>query len=200
MAISSVAWRCKRPVVLLCAVVASLFLTSVTHASATDGAYDGASSESSGPVTIPQPRVGVQAEFRIHNYNARGKCIGIANGLAGDWDCTSNPDQTWHWGEANKEGWRELVNGEGKCLAVNGGSTDAGARILGYACVKSSDQYWEFWSTPPWDGWSTLMNYKGWIWGSSGWAVGVAGGSTANGAALVLWSSEGHADQIWLGS
>lgn len=178
MTISRAASRCKRAVLLLCAVAAALVLTPTTQASAF-------------------PRPGDPGEFRIHNYNARGKCIGIANGLAGDWDCTTNRDQTWRWGDANAEGYHELVNGDGKCLAVNGGSTDAGARILGYECVKSSDQYWEFW-TNPW-GWYELVNYKGWFLGGSGsgWIVGVAGASTANGAALVLWPSLNHPDQMW---
>ena len=198
MTISSAASRWKRAALLLCAVVAPLFLTSVTQvsASATGDAYDAALKR---PVSIaiPQSRAGVLGGFRIHNYNASGKCIGIANGLAGDWDCTSNPDQDWHWGYPIAPGWRELVNGNGQCLAVNGASTSAGARILGYECVKSEDQYWATEDSPV-AGQSYLVNYKArFSRSATGRIVGVAGASTANGAPLVLWPAEGHPDQFW---
>lgn len=39
----------------------------------------------------------------IANYGASGKCIGISNGLAGDWNCTQNGDQRWHWANIGKD-------------------------------------------------------------------------------------------------
>lgn len=130
--------------------------------------------------------------FQIHNFNADGKCIGIANGLAGDWWCTNNPDQTWHWGAANAAGWQHLVNGDNQCLAVNGVSTADGARILGYLCVDSLDQYWM--PAPfPASGQLYIVNHN------SRKIVGVDGGSTDNGAALVQWPPQAPPAQLWNG-
>src|SRR5262245_1636917 len=66
--------------------------------------------------------------FRLHNYLAAGKCIGISTGgYAGSWWCTTNPDQTWHWGSKIDLGGYQLVNGNGQCLGVDGGSWSMGA-------------------------------------------------------------------------
>lgn len=135
----------------------------------------------------------------IENQNAPDKCIGISVGLAGDWYCTSNPDQTWYWeyGKYDSNGllWANLVNGDGQCLAVAGGSTDAGAAIWGYTCVRSLDQYWLVDS--PYN-WAPLVNQKGFESGTGNDVVGVAGGSTDNGARLVLWwFVDGAANQLW---
>ena len=130
--------------------------------------------------------------FQIHNVRAAGKCIGISAGLAGDWNCTTNPDQTWHWGPANSFGFNELINGNGQCLAVSGGSVSQGARILGYSCLGTSDQYWLTGID------DDLLNYN-WVANVSAVAsvVGVGGASTANGAPLVLWSANTSTDQKW---
>ena len=146
---------------------------------------------------VPRPGLKLQAAasgtFNIYNYNAFGKCIGIAHGTAGDFYCTTNPDQTWHWGAANSTGWKELVNGNGQCLAVAGGSTSAGASIIGYSCIKTADQYWALGS-----GFTQLFNYKGTFdTNGTGWVVGVAGGSTSNGQRLVLWWEDGTDNQLW---
>lgn len=136
--------------------------------------------------------------FRIHNSNARGKCIGIAPSTwAGDYYCTTNPDQTWHWGAANKAGFRELINGQGKCLGVNGGSTTPGALLRAWPCNGHGDQFWhsEFTSTSP----AYILNYQSTEHGNGDIVViGVKYGSTANGAALIQWPAEvGHTDQMW---
>jgi hypothetical protein len=84
---------------------------------------------------IPHPGSQLQpaanGTFQIHNAGASGKCIGISYYIAGDWNCTTNPDQTWHWGDANAYGWYQLVNGNGQCLAVAGGSDKAATAIWG---------------------------------------------------------------------
>ena len=80
--------------------------------------------------------------YQIRSVKAPGRCIGISNGLAGLWNCTRNPDQSWHWSTAQSGVYKMLINGNGQCLAVNGGSTANGARILGYRCTGSTDQYW----------------------------------------------------------
>ena len=139
-------------------------------------------------------RPGVAGYFQLHNVNASGKCIGISGGIAGDWTCTTNPDQTWHWGPGNGIGWNQLINGNGQCLAVSGGSEAQGARILGYTCLGTADQYW-------WENTNDLhlYNYKAYadFPSSGGWVVGVNAASTAYGAPLILWPWNTSSDQEW---
>ena len=124
----------------------------------------------------------------IYNLNS-GRCLGIANGLAGIWNCTTHPDQTWHWGAyfPYQYNYRQLINGNGQCLGVQGGSTAQGARVVAWTCNGHEDQYWFYNSTPDY----TVSNY------SSGMVLGVYGGSTANGAAVVQWGGNGNGDQGW---
>jgi hypothetical protein len=121
-----------------------------------------------------------------------GKCIGIANGVAGDWTCTHNADQTWHWGASVATGWYQLINGNGQCLAVDGGTIRQGSRILGFKCVGSADQYWWRYA-----GVGPISNYKGFSDPDTAWVIGVGGGSTSNGAPVVLWPDDGSTNQLW---
>jgi Ricin-type beta-trefoil lectin domain-like len=127
--------------------------------------------------------------FNITNINAPGKCIGVSGGYAGLWWCSANADQTWHWGAQNGAP-NPLINGNGQCLAVSGGSTAEGARIRTWTCNGGEDQ---FWSAVPVSGGSGfyLVNEK------SGYVIGVAGGSTANSSALIQYQRLPHADQYW---
>jgi Ricin-type beta-trefoil lectin domain-like len=136
--------------------------------------------------------------FNIYNANASGKCIGIADGLAGDWNCTSNPDQTWHWGAVNASGWQQLINGNGLCLGVQGGGDAQGTRIVAFTCLGTGhpDQYW----TVGDDGYggNNILNYEAYSDPNTSVSlIGVGGGSTANGAPVVLWYYDGTANQFW---
>jgi hypothetical protein len=142
--------------------------------------------------------------FEITNFEFP-KCIGISgappDGQAGDWDCTTNPDQLWHWGNAfpSDPDFRQLVNGRGQCLGVAGGSDQQGALIVGWTCLGTGhpDQYWaqEF----RLNGTPGLMNEHGINDPSAtAWLIGVQGASSANGANLVLWPDTGHPDQEWM--
>lgn len=140
--------------------------------------------------------------FSLLNYKSwqqgagNYKCIGIAsNGNAGDWSCTGNPDQTWHWGGSKAQGnavYWQLVNGNGKCLGVAGGNTQQAAQIVGWSCLGTGhpDQYWAF-GLSYYSGSNPLINYSGYV-------AGVGGGSLANGAPLVLWSYTYAPDQAWI--
>jgi hypothetical protein len=131
--------------------------------------------------------------FNIHNYNFTypTKCIGIdANGWAGSWDCTDNYDQIWHWRYSIAPGWDELQNGDGLCLGVDSSSMSAGARLRGWTCNGNHDQYWGL-QPGPFPDTVYLVNYNSLL------IVGVAGGSTANGAPVVQWWPQGHLDQAW---
>jgi hypothetical protein len=133
--------------------------------------------------------------FQVYD-NSTAKCIGIDfySGLAGSWDCTTNPDQTWHWGLANSAGYTQLVNGNGACLGVDGGATNYGANIKAWPCDGSASQYWQTRNSPlSASGYYYLLNYN------SHYVIGVGGGSTANGASLVQWPAVNHPDQYWTG-
>jgi hypothetical protein len=132
------------------------------------------------------PNIPSSGTFQIHNYLAAGKCIGIStNGYAGSWYCTTNPDQTWHRGNVNLDGY-QLVNGDGQCLGVDGGSTSLGARIRAWSCNGHSDQNW-------------FYDYsRGYFTNSgTGLVIGIWRASTANGASLVQWSENTNGDQYW---
>lgn len=161
-------------------------------------------------------KVSLNLTANVYNTNS-GRCLGIANGNAGIWNCTNaggNSDQTWHWGGyvTGPDGiyYSQLINGKGQCLGVAGGSTANGARIVGFSCLGPThpDQYWYYdsvWLGVGGDG-SVLVNLKTPCGGLSlgGKVIGVAGGSKANGAAAVLWPStlgpppgQFHVDQDW---
>jgi hypothetical protein len=136
--------------------------------------------------------------FQIHNFNALGRCIGISGYLAGDWNCTTNPDQTWHWGSPNGWGYNQLVNGYGQCLALAGGSHDLGTAIWGFNCLglDHPDQYWALVSNG--DGTFQINNYKAVsATFTDATLIGVSGGSTDNGAPLVLYRPDGTRNQSW---
>lgn len=146
---------------------------------------------------VVTPNIPASGTFNIHNYGASGKCIGISGNNAGDWNCTSNPDQTWHWGGAIATGWYQLVNGNGKCLGISGGSDAVGAQVVAWGCNGNADQYWALGSSS-YPGANTVLNYKAWFDPNTAAAlIGVGGGSTANGAPVVLWSSDGSPNQSW---
>ena len=138
----------------------------------------------------------------IYNYNTN-RCLGISSSSdAGIWNCTDaggKSDQTWHWGKEVTGAWgipyRQLINGKGQCLGIAGGSTKSGARIVGWRCLGPThrDQYWYYdgvWGGQNGDG-DVLVNLKTPCNAISqgGKVIGVAGGSKANGAAVVLWPS-----------
>lgn len=135
--------------------------------------------------------------FQIVNYKS-GRCLGISGGEddapAVLWNCNGSANQSWHWdisvvyfGE-----YARLVNGDGECLGVAGGSVSEGADIYAWSC--STDlPYNQFWATQYTDVDGTL-----WLGNlGSNMVVGVAGGSTANGAQLVQWDGLAHPDQYW---
>src|SRR5437868_10717983 len=75
------------------------------------------------------------------------RCIGIANGWAGLWDCTGRDDQWWTWdGPARVlggESYFQIKNQKGQCLGVDAGKTESKARIRGWTCLpNATDQLW----------------------------------------------------------
>jgi uncharacterized protein len=143
---------------------------------------------SAGAATIT-PADAAAAGFRIHNVKS-GKCIGISSGNAGDWTCTTNPDQTWHWYVTSA--WDDqmllLQNGNDQCLASkNLGDGDGDAVYAENCDAGDVSQAWDEVAA------STgiyLQDYFGYV-------IGVNGGSTANGAQLIMWDQLSHSDQYW---
>jgi hypothetical protein len=118
-----------------------------------------------------------------------GKTIGYAVQAA----CAASAGQTWHWGgEDGSTGGYQLVNGDGDCLGITYGRITEGARAVVWTCDGNADQYWRplTGSVPP--GYLYLENLK------SGDALGVSGGSTAAGAAVVQRSWQDILNnQLW---
>jgi Ricin-type beta-trefoil lectin domain-like len=157
-----------------------------------------------------------QATSNIYNSHS-SRCLGINSSRdAGIWNCTDagNADQAWYWKGTYITGPAGIVYGmienrKGQCLGVAGGSTANGARIVGWTCLPSHhDQYWD--NDCVYDSVSgqgcVLANLNTPVNGLSvgGKVIGVAGGSTANGAAAVLWTDtletgvgNFHPDQNW---
>lgn len=194
-------YRTLRKLAITAVLAAALPIGFLAHASAASAAsVQPPTAKGMGLVLTPTiPGVGNSGDFNIHNANARGKCIGInASGDAGDWNCTTNPDQTWHWGAAISSGWFQLVNRNGKCLGVAGGSDARGARVVAFTCLGTGhpDQYWALGAAG--FGGNNINNFKAFFDPNTpAQLIGVSGGSTANGAAVVLWSSDGTANQFW---
>jgi hypothetical protein len=187
----------------------ALFLTAllVIAASAFVGTSSIAAQASTAPASAPRPvsaaghasttAFSAADPFALVNLNADGHCLGInSSGDAGDWTCTFANDQAWHMGSSwdNDGVYYQLINTEGQCLGVSGGSMTAGARVVGYACLTSHmDQYWSF---VPYD---TICEGAGCYYVvqdlNSNDILGVAGASMANGAAIVQWPWNGVPDE-----
>ncbi len=143
------------------------------------------------------PAITDAVSFRIVNYKS-GRCLGIAGGAdnapAVLWNCVNgSANQSWHWDISVVIGgvYARLINGDGECLGVAGGSQKEGADIYGWSCA--GDPYNQFWTTI---GTGISGYYYIYNWGSD-LVIGVAGGSTANGAQLVQWKMLSHSDQYW---
>lgn len=121
--------------------------------------------------------------FDIFNNDA-GRCIGIANGNAGIWDCTGNPDQTWYTANETSTGITQLVNGNGVCLATADGTANNGVGVVARSCNNTvSDQFWHGLN-------GHILNMAGCdsTWTLCTQLLTVLNGSTANGAPLVMWN------------
>ncbi len=120
------------------------------------------------------------------------RCIGIAGGNAGIYNCTFVNDQAWQVIAAKTvkgNSYAQIENAKNQCLGVSK------TRVVGQACNSANNsQYWN-------------NTVKGVVCGAaapvvnlaSGKVVGVAGGSTANGAAVVVFSYQHKCNnQFWI--
>jgi len=127
------------------------------------------------------------------------RCIGIDGGKAGIFNCTYLRDQAWNvirTRSAEGVSWAQLQNNSGQCLGVAGDSTKAGARVVAQACSRSNrSQYWN--NTKEGvvcgAGFTPIVNLK------SGDVVGVSGGDTGNGSAVVIFGYQKTCNnQFWV--
>jgi hypothetical protein len=153
-----------------------------------------------GTVAMAVPADAVPSGNSLDNYNS-GLCLGInSSNDAGQWDCTlSGLDQYWHWGSENSSfpGWYQLVNDKGQCLGVAGGSIAEGARVVGWTCDGSS-HYDQYWARINYVCYSDYIPYYPFTNLNSGYVLGVAGNSKANGAAVVQFAYQAVCNnQFW---
>ncbi|MDG6109135.1 RICIN domain-containing protein [Dactylosporangium aurantiacum] len=150
-------------------------------------------------VLVPvSPAAAIEPKQIVNNHSYR--CLGVANGLAGIWLCaTSSKDQAWHRDECHPVYYTYCLvkNDRDECLAVVGGNTTNGSRVLGFPCTKSEDQYWApYYGTLNWrDNLTNLRASR-----ANGWqpyVLAVDSIRTDNGAPVVIWRWNGSADQSW---
>ncbi len=119
------------------------------------------------------------------------RCIGIAGGKAGIYTCTFVNDQAWQviaTKTVSGNTYAQIENQKGQCMGVSK------SRVVGQACNSANNgQYWN-------------NTVKGVVCGAaapvvnlaSGKVVGVAGASTANGAAVVIFAYQHKCNnQFW---
>jgi Ricin-type beta-trefoil lectin domain len=148
-----------------------------------------------GGALAASPAAADPVPFEIKNYKS-GRCLGIAGGAddapAVLWNCNGSPNQMWTWDISivYMGLYARLVNGDGECLGVAGGSLKEGADIYGWSCQDAFNQFWTTTTTGV-SGYYYIYNF------ASQMVVGVSGGSTANGAQLIQWRELTHPDQYW---
>jgi Ricin-type beta-trefoil lectin domain len=133
----------------------------------------------------------------IVNFNS-GYCLGIAGGNddapAVQWTCDGSANQSWTQGsEYGNTSYFQIVNGDGQCLGVLGGSTDEGAPVYGWTCLGPGhpDQYWTVVK-------SSTHHYVYFVNLNSGLVLGVSGNSTTQGASVVQWANQNTPNnQLW---
>jgi hypothetical protein len=126
------------------------------------------------------------------NYSV-DRCIGIAGGNAGIYNCTFVNDQAWRvirTKTVKGNSYAQIENLKGQCMGVSK------SRVVGQACNKSNNaQYWSntIKGVVCGDGSSPVVNLK------SGDVVGVKDASTANGAAVIIFGYQKTCNnQFWI--
>jgi hypothetical protein len=165
-----------------------LVLSALGSAAAPANAASAAAPAGAAMARHASTSVSAQWMGHIVNYHSH-LCLGITGGQdnapAVQWNCdysAGHPDQEWWASQAIAPGspYTQIVNSAGECLGIAGGSTAEGAKVVGWNCLGTPDQYWETYATC--SGQYILINYK------SGDVLGVAGNSTAEGAPIVQWN------------
>lgn len=132
--------------------------------------------------------------------NNSGKCMAVPGGNTNagsnliQWDCGNYADHYWNfvndYDDNNGYEWDHVVNSHsGQCLAVPGGSTAAGTKVIQWPCGNYADHLWRRVDMGNYN--FELVNYN------SGLCLSVPGASTADGVQLIQWPCAYYPDQYW---
>jgi hypothetical protein len=131
-----------------------------------------------------------------NNYShfCLGTVAGHNNAAALQWRCNGTKNQDWHWG-ARGHGGNQIVNANGDCLGVAGGSTLSGARVVAWNCNGHPDQYWTYspYSEPP-GGPTHFINTE------TRFFLDVSGNPRSEGSPVIVRTQDSAASQWWLSS
>jgi hypothetical protein len=137
----------------------------------------------------------------IRNYVATTDCIGTSGGHNNTdavlWPCNGTRNQTWTIAVPASGVIQPIKNGNGDCLGVAGGSTQVGAHVVAWKCqAGAANQEWYFGNQSCYH---APLNYTPIFNEQSKLVIGVAGGSTKAGAALIMWRFQNTCNnQFWV--
>lgn len=139
--------------------------------------------------------------------NGQQFCLGITGGSTQEgaqatvWNCNFHPDQEWT-AEVDTQNKvpggvtpYKLVNANGWCLGLPGGSLNWGTVPVQWACNEHLDQDWELANFNGF--YYFLINYEGVRNGSGAECLGVSGGNVYTGATPVIWGCDQSQNQAW---
>jgi hypothetical protein len=98
----------------------------------------------SGAVVAAPANAAASETFQLQNIHVE-HCItsnGAKNSNAEVYSCNGSSNQKWHWGTTWRGDYRKLINGDGQCLGIAGGSSARGAAAVVWKCNTSDSQYW----------------------------------------------------------
>lgn len=147
-----------RPRALLpVAISTAVSATPSAWAAAADGPARAAAVTSRGPALklVARPATAAATGYihleSFHSLEDLGdQCLstylGLNDEVAVQFSCDENHAQQWALGrEWRSTGFYQLINKNGQCLGVSGGSTAATASVAGWNCSPTHpDQYWGF--------------------------------------------------------
>jgi hypothetical protein len=157
----------------------------------------GASLAVAAPANAALPAPNVKLIFPNAQTNL---CLGVAAGDVTNgtpiivWHCNNNTDQTWT-ADPQSDGSFLMRNGtnRNKCLSVGNMSKSNGAPMEIWDCKtpdQNADQRWFFRNSP-------LSTCTIFVNENSNRVMGVQGGATNEGAAVIQWDWLAHPDQQW---
>jgi len=134
----------------------------------------------------PTPIVNAETSHCLTPQN-----FGSANGTKIiQWNCLSAPGLEQDWTYPLDLAWSPIRNAQnGKCLAISGGSMNAGAPAILWPCNSGYEQLWSVSGERP----TTLVNYK------SRQCLAIPNGTHTPGTVVIQWPCNGGWEQRWFG-